>query len=171
MSKKDIISEILDADHTMNYRTGKYEPIIDKSVVAEDTYQVIDEQYPVVIESEDGDDDIIPISQDELDYLEDESIAKDNIKRLIEDGMDLVEDLYENVRASEQPKSFEYAALFMKSLVEMNEALLDIHDRKKKRNEIKTKKDKGGTTISQVNNNIHIHESKPTNLLKKLKSK
>lgn len=172
MAKVDVIAELLDADHSMNYRTGKFENVGD-NVVAEDTYEVVDVGDNEIIDVDEPENEQVeePIDQDEIEYLEDEELAKENIKQIIADGMELLEDLYENVRVTEQPKSFEYAAVFMKTMVDMNNELLNIHDRKKKRKAIKTTKDSSSTTISQVNNNIHIHESKPTNLLKKLKMK
>lgn len=168
--KKDVIAELLDADHAMNYRTGKFESL-DETVVAEDTYAVIETETNEIVIPDDVQDKEEEISEDELEYLEDEELVKENIKRVISDGMELLEDLYENVRITEQPKSFEYAALFMKTMVEMNQSLLDVHDRKKKRNTVKQSKEASGNTISQVNNNIHIHDAKPTSLLKRLKLK
>lgn len=177
MSKIDVLSDVFNTSHKKNYATGKFEPVddVDESVIAEDTYSIvatddiqedddITENNELVVEEH--------IDPDDVDYLQDELEVKRNIKSIIDNGMDLMEDLCENVRDSENPKSFEYAAAFMKTLMDVNEKLLDIHDRKQKRKSI-TKKESvvGANNISQVNNNIHIYETSPTNILKQIKGK
>lgn len=177
MSKIDLLSDVFNTSHKKNYATGKFEPVnaSDESVIAEDTYSIITEDGKILpppdVVDEPVENEIEVYSDpDEDDYLEDELTTKRNIKTIIENGMDLMEDLCENVRDSEQPKSFEYAAVFMKALVEMNEKLLDVHDRKKKRKSM-PKPDAATGNISQVNNNIHIYETSPTNILKEIKGK
>jgi len=185
MSKVDVLADIFNTSHKKNYATGKFESVNehDDSVVAENTYSLVvnneGNEGNVEIDDNQEDECVDPIEEvveytdpDDVDYLVDEEEAKRNIKTIIENGMDLMEDLCENVRDSEQPKSFEYAAVFMKTLVEMNEKMLDIHDRKKKRKNMA--KPQGNTptnNISQVNNNINIYESSPTNILKQIKGK
>lgn len=181
MSKVDVLADIFNTSHKKNYATGKFEPVNegDDSIVAEDTYALVstDSVEPEVDETEEESveeqkEEIVEyVDPDDEDYLVDEEEAKRNIKTIIENGMDLMEDLCENVRDSEQPKSFEYAAVFMKTLVEMNEKMLDIHDRKKKRKNMNGKQPAATPNISQVNNNINIYESSPTNILKQIKGK
>lgn len=177
MSKIDLLADVFNTSHKKNYATGKFESVddIDESIIAEDTYSVIsvDDDVSAIDEPVEKPEETqieVYSDPDEDDYLEDEITIKRNIKTIIENGMDLMEDLCENVRDSEQPKSFEYAAVFMKSLVEMNEKLLDVHDRKKKRKSM-TKPQEGTGNISQVNNNIHIYETSPVNILKEIKGK
>lgn len=177
MSKVDVLADIFNTSHKKNYATGKFEAVNegDESVVA--TYEVAateskpDDEF-IDEHTEEKDQEIVEyVDPDDEDYLIDEKEAKRNIKTIIENGMDLMEDLCENVRDSEQPKSFEYAAVFMKTLVEMNEKMLDIHDRKKKRKGMDGKQPAATPNISQVNNNINIYESTPTNILKQIKGK
>lgn len=177
MSKIDVLADVFNTSHKKNYATGKFESLIpddDDSVIAEDTYSIVSAETSEDQQSVEEKNELAVeehIDPDDVDYLRDEIEVKQNIKSIIDNGMDLMEDLCENVRDSENPKSFEYAAVFMKSLVEMHEKLLDVHDRKQKRKSITKKEAVGVNNISQVNNNINIYETTPTNILKQIKGK
>lgn len=106
------------------------------------------------------------------EYNQDEDNVKRNIRELIQKGMDLADDMFEIVRVSESAKSFEPASAYLKTLVELNEKLLDIHDRRNK-NKKTVKEEKGGnvtTTNNVQTNNVAVTMS-PAELLKMMKGK
>jgi hypothetical protein len=91
------------------------------------------------------------------------------MRELIRKGMDIADDMLEIVRISDSPKAFEPASLFLKTIVELNEKLIDIHERKRKiKNGAPNKKKEESQVITQniQQNNISCS---PLDLLQTVK--
>lgn len=164
MGRIDPISAALESEYGMNLSTGKFIPVSGDIIEAEE-FRAIDSDLG---ETESGVDCHV---EDDSEYDADEEYVKGNIKKLIEDGMDLVEDMTEYVRISESPRSFEPAAAYLKTLVELNEKLLDIHDRNKKRKSGGKDKKENATSGNNYTQNNIIATATPSEILKMIKGK
>lgn len=63
---------------------------------------------------------------------DDFDMARDNIKDILDQGNDVLENMIELAKASDSPRAFEVASTLMKTLIDANKDLIDIHDKKKK---------------------------------------
>ena len=117
-----------------------------------------------------------PVDMVEKECKKDEALVKENIRELIDKSMDMADELIEIVRISESPKSFDSAANFLRAIAELNEKLLDVHDRKHKRKAAKKKEAGGSATtpgvapVQNTQNNTIICKD-PADILKMLNSK
>lgn len=75
-------------------------------------------------------------------------LARQNIIDVVEKGADALDEMIDIAKASQHPKGFEVVATLMKTLVDGNKEILNIH---------KTKKELAGDSVSQsadvINNN------------------
>lgn len=170
MGRIDSISKSFESEYGVDLSTGKF--------VKVDNYHGMENKVDVIEEIIDVSK-VIPAQSSQADieeersaeYIIDEENVKRNIRELISKGMDLADDMFEIVRVSESAKSFEPASAYLKTLVELNEKLLDIHDRRNKGKQ--QSKEKGGSTITTNNvqtNNVAVTMS-PAELLKLMKGK
>lgn len=164
MSKIDPISAALGTKTAFDLLTGKQVYLEDGSLVDNDTNKPalnIEAQVVDSVNQDESDDK----TDDEIDEeeLQDEIFVKENLRTLIKGGMDLAEDMFEFVRMSENPKSFEPAAAYLKSVAELNEKLLAVYDRKNKNKPVPVK----GSVVNNTQNNTVICKS-PADLLKML---
>jgi len=83
---------------------------------------------------------------DEVDA--DSSIARSNIKNLIDKGTDSIDDLLRVAKESEHPRAYEVAANFIKTLAELNKDLLEIQKRKQ---ELKPQNNQSNSPINVKN--------------------
>lgn len=169
MSRIDSISKALEAEHGIDLSSGK--------IVKVDSYQeenVIEEAQVFPIENINNSTNIIDIDDDSqenivdeesAEYKEDEELVKNNIRELIRKSMDLADDMFEIVRISESAKSFEPASSYLKTIVEMNEKLLDIHERKNKKKGNKDIAKSDTPTVNNTQNNTILCKD-PAELLK-----
>lgn len=196
MGRIDSISQALETEHGFDLSTGKivnvedHQNLVEKTLLPADVLKQLDDDDGsselIVYGDPDEDDDkpkngIIPyqIDDDEVDEecKKDESLVKENIRALIDKSMDMADDMIEIVRISESAKSFDSAANFLRAIAELNEKLLDVHDRKHKRKAAK-KKEAGGSatsstatsTVQNTQNNTIICKD-PADILKMLNSK
>ena len=105
------------------------------------------------------------LTEKSVEQIKDESEVKNNLRELINKSMDLADDMFEVVRASENPKAFEHASAYLKTVAELNEKLLDVHDRNKPK-ATTGKKNEGATNNTQ--NNTFVVKS-PQDILKLIK--
>lgn len=88
------------------------------------------------------------------------NFAKDNIKKVIEQGMELIPDMIRLTREMESAKMYDSAAGFMKAIVEINKNLIDLNTDKKKEKtkstEIKKSPETETEKPSVQNNNFYI---------------
>ena len=193
MGRIDSISKALESKHGVDLATGKFievnnyhdmdiddinidddnddETINDESIISNVANVISNVIPPMNVSSQNINENAIEDERSE-EYNQDEDNVKRNIRELIQKGMDLADDMFEIVRVSESAKSFEPASAYLKTLVELNEKLLDIHDRRNKNKKI-VKEEKGGnvtTTNNVQTNNVAVTMS-PAELLKLMKGK
>ncbi len=192
MGRIDSISKALESKHGVDLATGKFievnnyhdmdiddddinidddETINDESIISNVANVISNVIPPMNVSSQNINENAIEDERSE-EYNQDEDNVKRNIRELIQKGMDLADDMFEIVRVSESAKSFEPASAYLKTLVELNEKLLDIHDRRNK-NKKSVKEEKGGnvtTTNNVQTNNVAVTMS-PAELLKLMKGK
>lgn len=165
MGKIDSISKALNSEHGIDLSTGKFIKVENHHVMdIKDIETGTVTKIETVVEKEES-----PVDERSEEYIQDEENVKKNIRELIAKGMDLADDMFEIVRVSESAKSFEPASAYLKTLVELNEKLLDIHER---RNKIKKGEDKskGSTNVTNnvQQNNVAVTMD-PAELLKLMK--
>lgn len=78
------------------------------------------------------------------------SLARTNIRDLLNTGMDALDGIVKVATASDSPRAYEVLTNMMKTLSEMNKDLIDIHD---KLNSAETKK---VTVKNTTNNSIYV---------------
>lgn len=179
MGKIDSISKALQTEYGIDLSNGK--PVLnndhnmeEKTLLPEEVIETIVEDNCIATIEENKIAEYDP-TQKSVEEISDEDRVKRNIRELIEKSMDLSDDLFETVRIAESPKAYEPAAVFLKTLVELNEKLLEVHDRDRKikagpkqKKENNTQNVQNNTTTTQ--NNTIICDS-PSNVLKMLKEK
>ena len=194
MGRIDSISKALESKHGVDLATGKFievnnyhdmdidddinidddngdETINDESIISNVANVISNVIPPMNVSSQNINENTVEDERSE-EYNQDEDNVKRNIRELIQKGMDLADDMFEIVRVSESAKSFEPASAYLKTLVELNEKLLDIHDRRNK-NKKSVKEEKSGnvtTTNNVQTNNVAVTMS-PAELLKLMKGK
>ena len=194
MGRIDSISKALESKHGVDLATGKFievnnyhgmdvdddinidddnddKTINDESIISNVANVISNVIPPMNVSSQNINENTIEDERSE-EYNQDEDNVKRNIRELIQKAMDLADDMFEIVRVSESAKSFEPASAYLKTLVELNEKLLDIHDRRNK-NKKTVKEEKGGnvtTTNNVQTNNVAVTMS-PAELLKLMKGK
>ena len=85
-------------------------------------------------------------SGDEIDT--DSSLARNNIKNLIDKGTDSIDDLLKVAKESEHPRAYEVAANFIKTLADLNKDLLEIQ---KKKQELRPQNNQANSPINVKN--------------------
>ena len=197
MVRIDSISQALETEHGFDLSTGKivnvedHQNLAEKTLLPSDVLKQLDEDDDdgsselIVYGDPDEDDDkpkngiiTYQIDDDEVDEecKKDESLVKENIRSLIDKSMDMADDMIEIVRISESAKSFDSAANFLRAIAELNEKLLDVHDRKHKRKAVKKKEVGSATsstatsTVQNTQNNTIICKD-PADILKMLNGK
>ena len=174
MGRIDSISRALNTEQGVDLSTGKFVMVNDHSMGEN---QILPAEVIEEISTFDGNElspvnQVGPLPEKTNEHIKDEEDVKRNLRELIQKSMDLADDMFEIVRVSESPKSFEPASAFLKTLVDLNEKLLDIHDRDRKmigksiNSRNKDEKTSSGTT--NVQNNTVICAD-PTEILKSIK--
>lgn len=180
MGKIDSISQALETEHGFDLSTGKIVNVANHHNMNESQLlpaEVVSseiEPYEEYGEPENGI--IVAEQEDDPEYKKDEENVKKNIRELIDKSMDIADEMFEIVRMSESPKAFEPAANFLRTIVELNEKLLDVHDRKYKRGAKSSGKSKdtntnnGSPSVTNTQNNTIICKD-PADILKMLNGK
>lgn len=97
---------------------------------------------------------IIPSSN--VDADEDFVKAKSNIAKLIEKGEDAVDGILQLAKESEQPRAYEVASTLIKTMVDANKELLDVHKQKKELD----KEEYAGPAKAVQNNTVFVGSTK-----------
>lgn len=178
MGRIDSISRALNTEQGVDLSTGKYVMVNDHSmeenqILPAEVIELTKDDISVINSNElEPVNQVSPLPEKTDEHIKDEENVKRNLRDLIQKSMDLADDMFEIVRVSESPKSFEPASAFLKTLVDLNEKLLDIHDRDRKmigksiNSRNKDEKPSSGTT--NVQNNTVICAD-PTEILKSIK--
>jgi dTDP-D-glucose 4,6-dehydratase len=97
---------------------------------------------------------IIPSSN--VDADEDFVKAKSNIASLIEKGEAAVDGILQLAKESEQPRAYEVASTLIKTMVDANKELLDVHKQKKELD----KEEYAGPAKAVQNNTVFVGSTK-----------
>ena len=90
------------------------------------------------------------------DKEEDFTKARENIAKLIEKGESAVDGILQLAKESEHPRAYEVASTLIKTMVEANKELLDVHKQKKDLE----KEDYKGPTKAVQNNTVFVGSTK-----------
>lgn len=93
--------------------------------------------------------------------------ARKNVKEIIDKGQDVLDGIIELAKISDSPRSYEVAATLIKTLVDTNKDLLELH---KKRKELKGKQEQVSAATTNVQNNT-VFVGSGVELLEMLKNK
>lgn len=93
---------------------------------------------------------------DSGDRDEDFIKARENIAKLIEKGESAVDGILQLAKESEQPRAYEVASTLIKTVVEANKELLDVHKQKKDLD----KEEYQGPTKAIQNNTVFVGSTK-----------
>jgi dTDP-D-glucose 4,6-dehydratase len=93
---------------------------------------------------------------DNGDKEEDFTKARENIAKLIEKGESAVDGILQLAKESEHPRAYEVASTLIKTMVEANKELLDVHKQKK---DLEKEEYKGPTKAVQ-NNTVFVGSTK-----------
>jgi len=93
---------------------------------------------------------------DNGDKEEDFTKARENIAKLIEKGEQAVDGILQLAKESEHPRAYEVASTLIKTMVEANKELLDVHKQKKDLE----KEDYQGPTKAVQNNTVFVGSTK-----------
>lgn len=96
------------------------------------------------------------ISSSNVDADEDFVKAKSNIAKLIEKGEDAVDGILQLAKESEQPRAYEVASTLIKTMVDANKELLDVHKQKKELD----KEEYAGPAKAVQNNTVFVGSTK-----------
>lgn len=97
-----------------------------------------------------------PVVVSGSDADEDFSKAKNNIAKLIEKGEEAVDGILQLAKESEQPRAYEVASTLIKTMVEANKELLDVHKQKKELD----KEEYSGPAKAVQNNTVFVGSTK-----------
>lgn len=99
---------------------------------------------------------VLPAIQDNGDKEEDFTKARENIAKLIEKGESAVDGILQLAKESEHPRAYEVASTLIKTMVEANKELLDVHKQKKDLE----KEDYKGPAKAVQNNTVFVGSTK-----------
>jgi hypothetical protein len=71
------------------------------------------------------------IKKEEKNLDKDFEYAKDNIKLLISNGTDAIEEILKVAKAGDSPRAYEVVSQLLKTVADMNKDLLDLHQKAK----------------------------------------
>ena len=91
----------------------------------------VQESENLLTEIEDQVSTVVELTQEEKEGEEDFALARGNIKNLMEKGEQALEQLCVIAAATEQPRAFEIVSTLLKTLVDSNKQLLDIHEKRR----------------------------------------
>jgi hypothetical protein len=74
---------------------------------------------------------IKPFIKEEKNLDTDFEYAKDNIKLLIANGTDAIEEILKVAKAGDSPRAYEVVSQLLKTVADMNKDLLDLHQKAK----------------------------------------
>jgi len=93
---------------------------------------------------------IIPVPTTEKNLDKDFEYAKDNIKLLIANGSEAIEEILKVAKAGDSPRAYEVVSQLLKTVADMNKDLLELHQR------AKTVKKETVSVKNTTNNSIYV---------------
>lgn len=91
-----------------------------------------------------------PVTTTEKNLDKDFEYAKDNIKMLIANGSDAIEEILKVAKAGDSPRAYEVVSQLLKTVADMNKDLLELHQR------AKTVKKETVNVKNTTNNSIYV---------------
>lgn len=100
----------------------------------------------------------VEATQEEKDAEEDFAIARENVKDILDKGTEALAGILRIAEASEHPRAYEVAATLLKTLVESNAKLLDLHEQRRQLAPVKVEEKKADAPAagSVTNNNVFV---------------
>lgn len=92
----------------------------------------------------------IELKKEEKNLDKDFEYAKDNIKLLISNGTDAIEEILKVAKAGDSPRAYEVVSQLLKTVADMNKDLLELHQR------AKTVKKENVNVKNTTNNSIYV---------------
>jgi len=75
--------------------------------------------------------DIVAVSSKNLGIENDFDYARENIKSLINNGSDAIDEIIKIAKAGDNPRAFEVVSLLLKTVADMNKDLIDLYQKTK----------------------------------------
>lgn len=101
--------------------------------------------------------DPVEATQEEKDAEEDFAIARENVKDILDKGSEALSGILRIAEASEHPRAYEVAANLIKTLVESNAKLLDLHEQRRQLAPVKVEEKKTEAAAGPItNNNVFV---------------
>lgn len=111
------------------------------------------EQLPVVVDAQPLAE-ITELSQADKEAEEDFALARKNAKDLLERGTELLDGISRVASGTEHPRAFEVAANMLKTLQDLNQGLLELHERR--RQLVPVPEAEKPSTTNITNNNVFV---------------
>jgi sugar-specific transcriptional regulator TrmB len=108
------------------------------------------------VELEETVEEIVELTQEEKDGEEDFAIARENVKKLIEKGVDALDELLVIAKQTEQPRAFEIVSTLIKTLTDSNKQLIDLHEKRRQLLPVIPKKEESKEVATISNSNVFI---------------
>ena len=103
---------------------------------------------------------LIPVepemTQEEKEAEEDFAIARENVKGALDKGAEALSGILRIAEASEHPRAYEVAANLIKTIVDSNKSLLDLHEQRRQLAPVKVEEKKATEAASITNNNVFV---------------
>lgn len=113
-------------------------------LIVEDKTEIIDSECTEIATVSEP----VELTQEEKDAEEDFKLARDNVRSLAEKGQESLESIMRIAEASEHPRAFEVVATLMKTLVEANKSLLELHEARRQLAPISKEEKKAETSVT-----------------------
>lgn len=121
---------------------------IEPTIIESDAVEIRDEALPVPKKE------TLPVSKEVLNIEDDYEYARNNLKGLIENGKNVIENIMYLAKEGESPRAYEVAGQLIKTIADTNKDLLDLSKKVKdvKKDEEKAKEQ----GVTNVNNTLFV---------------
>jgi len=121
---------------------------IEPTIIESDAVEIKDEALPVPKKE------TLPVSKEVLNVQDDYEYARNNLKGLIENGKNVIENIMYLAKEGESPRAYEVAGQLIKTIADTNKDLLDLSKKVKdvKKDEEKAKEQ----GVTNVNNTLFV---------------
>lgn len=96
------------------------------------------------------------MTQEEKEAEEDFAIARKNVKCALDKGVEALSGILRIAEASEHPRAYEVAANLIKTIVDSNKSLLDLHEQRRQLAPVKVEEKKAMEATSITTNNVFV---------------
>jgi len=117
---------------------------IEPTIIESDAVEIKDEALPVPKKE------TLPVSKEVLNVQDDYEYARNNLKGLIENGKNVIENIMYLAKEGESPRAYEVAGQLIKTIADTNKDLLDLSKKVKDVKKDDAKEEKGVTNVSNT---------------------